>query len=128
MQESEEVSNLTRDFSGQLGKRTRYQVKNTSQLLVEIARKESVQEDVPNQQASILPKVNIEAKKRRLFMWLFSKNLALNDDVVLNQIEFENGSDPQKLAIQLTVTEQLTMLLIMFVHSDLCFRSMSSVS
>ena len=61
---------LIRDFlgkdrrcflSGQLGKRTRYQINNTSQLLVDINRKESLvkdnETDVENQ---ILPKVNID--------------------------------------------------------------------
>jgi hypothetical protein len=38
----------------------------------------------------------------------------LNDDVVLNQIQFENGSDDQNLTIQLNIIEQLTLLLFIY--------------
>jgi hypothetical protein len=38
----------------------------------------------------------------------------LNDDVVLNQIQFENGSDYQNLTIQLNIIEQLTLLLFIY--------------
>ncbi len=39
----------------------------------------------------------------------------MNDDVILNQIQFENGNDFQNLTIQLNIIEQLTLLLIMLV-------------
>jgi hypothetical protein len=39
----------------------------------------------------------------------------LTDDVVLNQIQFANGTDYQNLTIQLNIIEQLALLLIMLV-------------
>jgi hypothetical protein len=45
-------------FKGQLGKRTRYQINNTSQLLLDITRKESQQIIINNEEIPILPKVN----------------------------------------------------------------------
>jgi len=86
-----EISGLEINLTGQLGKRTRYQINNTSQLLLDITRKEFQQTTVTNQDNLILP-----------------KNLVLNDDVVLNQIQFENEIDYQNL----NIIEQLTLLLV----------------
>lgn len=47
------------------------------------------------------------------FFPFMKKNLALNDDVVLNQIQFESGTDYQNLTIQLDIFEQLSLLLFM---------------
>ncbi|CAF1483268.1 unnamed protein product [Adineta ricciae] len=96
-----ELSAIEVNLTGQLGKRTRYQIKNTSQLLVDITRKDSHETSINNNKANeetlILP-----------------KNMALNDDVVLNQIQFENGNEYQNQTIQLDALEQLTLLLIIY--------------
>ncbi|CAF3533375.1 unnamed protein product [Rotaria sp. Silwood1] len=96
-----EISGLEINLTGQLGKRTRYQINNTSQLLLDITRKEAQQtltnNNMTNEENLILP-----------------KNLALNDDVVLNQIQFQNETDYQNLTIQLNIIEQLTLLLIIY--------------
>ncbi|CAF4599532.1 unnamed protein product [Rotaria sp. Silwood1] len=96
-----EISGLEINLTGQLGKRTRYQINNTSQLLLDITRKEAQQtltnNNMINEENLILP-----------------KNLALNDDVVLNQIQFQNETDYQNLTIQLDIIEQLTLLLIIY--------------
>lgn len=48
-------------MSGQLGKRTRYQINNTSQLFVDINRKESpVKDNETDAENQVLPKVNID--------------------------------------------------------------------
>ncbi|CAF0750035.1 unnamed protein product [Adineta steineri] len=94
-----ELSGLEINLTGQLGKRTRYQLNNTSQLLLDITRKDLQQTSTNNN------KTNDETL-------VLPKNLALNDDVVLNQIQFENESDNQNLTIQLNVIEQLALLLI----------------
>lgn len=53
-------------FVGQLGKRTRYQVKNTSQLIVGIARKDNQNTFSPSENIEekprILPKVIVELR------------------------------------------------------------------
>lgn len=41
--------------------------------------------------------------------------MALDDDVVLNQIQFKDESNNENLTIQLNVIEQLTLLLVMLV-------------
>ncbi|UJR28856.1 hypothetical protein I4U23_010080 [Adineta vaga] len=96
-----ELSALEVHLTGQLGKRTRYQVNNTSQLLVDITRKD-------------LQQIPTETNKIDEEPLILPKNLALNDDVVLNQIQFENGNDFQNLTIQLNIFEQLTLLLIIY--------------
>ncbi|CAF0767576.1 unnamed protein product [Rotaria sordida] len=96
-----EISGLEINLTGQLGKRTRYQINNTSQLLLDIKRKElqetSINNNITNEENLTLP-----------------KNLALNDDVVLNQIQFQNETDYQDLTVQLNIIEQLTLLLIIY--------------
>jgi hypothetical protein len=55
-------------IKGQLGKRTRYQMNNTSQLLVDITRKDLQQtlsnNNKINEETLILPKVKIELRKK----------------------------------------------------------------
>jgi len=71
----------------QLGKRTRYQMNNTSQLLVDITRKELLSnENKINEEMLILSKVKSDLMKRKLTFFVLLKNPALNDEVVLNQI------------------------------------------
>lgn len=56
-----EISGLEINLTGQLGKRTRYQINNTSQLLLDITRKELPETTMNNnQENSILPKVKID--------------------------------------------------------------------
>lgn len=94
-----DLSGLEINLTGQLGKRTRYQVNSTSQLLLDVTRKDS------QQTANTINRTNETD-------FILPKNLALNDDVVLNQIQFENEGDNQNQNIQLNIVEQLTLLLI----------------
>jgi hypothetical protein len=56
-----EISGLEINLTGQLGKRTRYQINNTSQLLLDITRKDfqqtSINNNKTNEETPILPKV-----------------------------------------------------------------------
>ncbi|CAF3109580.1 unnamed protein product [Rotaria sp. Silwood2] len=99
-----EISGLEINLTGQLGKRTRYQVNNTSQLLLDITRKEIQQTLTNNNNNNITNEENL----------ILPKNLTLNDDVILNQIQFQNETDPQYMTIQLNIVEQLTLLLVIY--------------
>ena len=55
------------------------------------------------------------------------QDLALTDDVVLNQIQFESGEEPSQTPIQMSIIEQLTLLLFMCVVHFLTRRWVTSL-
>ena len=70
------ISTKEHNLSGQLGKRTRYQMNNISQLLLDIHRKESQQQIIINtnrlnEEHLILPKVKIKLNENVFFFFVF---------------------------------------------------------
>ncbi|CAF2114729.1 unnamed protein product [Rotaria magnacalcarata] len=99
-----QISGLEINLTGQLGKRTRYQINDTSQLLLDITRNKTDETLTNNNNNSIATEENL----------ILPKNMALNDDVVLNQIQFKNETNNQNLTIQLNIIEQLTLLFVIY--------------
>ncbi|KAL5008553.1 hypothetical protein ScPMuIL_014134 [Solemya velum] len=96
------LSGLSIELTGAMGKRTRFQQETKAQLVLSVTRENLEESPVSDQ-------VVKDSKAIEL-----PKDLALDDDTVLNSIQFDEGE--RKFAIDLSPVEQALVLGIMEDH------------